>query len=62
MVVFGQVVVFGQRCCIRAKTVCIRSKMVLFGQSDRDRAKTVVFGAKWFYSGKSGCIPEEWMY
>ena len=50
--VFGRMVVFGQRCCIRARAVvlgqssCIRAKVVVFGQSGCFRAKTVVFGKK----------------
>ena len=50
--VFGKMVVFGQRCCIRARAVvlgqssCIRAKVVVFGQSGCFRAKMVVFGKK----------------
>ena len=50
--VFGKMVVFGQRCCIRARAIvlgqssCIRTKVVVFGQNGCIRAKMVVYGKK----------------
>ena len=52
VVVFGKVIIFGKKCCIRAKKVvfgqsgCILAKVVVFGQSGCFRAKVAVFGQK----------------
>ena len=51
MVVFGNVVVFGQSGFIRAKVFSNRVNWLYSG-------KVVVFGQKWLYSGKRGCIRE----
>ena len=42
-------VVFGQDCCIRAKTSKVGQKLLYSG-------KIVALGIKWLNSGKSGCI------
>ena len=58
----GKSVVFGKRCCIRAKTLPIGKKWLYSRKSGSIRAKVVVFGKKLLYLGKvvvfgqSGCI------
>ena len=68
MVVFGQIVVFGQKWlylgkigCIWAKVVVLElncfflAKVVVFGQSGRTRVK-LVFSGKVVVFGQNGCI------
>ena len=72
--VFGQVVVFGQKCFYSDKEVIFGQKRLYSGkevvieqkwlyscQSGCILAKVVVFGQKWLYSCKSGCIRKNWL-
>ena len=57
-------VVFEQKCCIRAKVVVFRQKWLYSDKSDSIRAKVVVFGQRllysnWLYLVKSVCILEK---
>ena len=68
MVVFGKVVVFGQKLLNLGKSGCIRERwfysgrllylgnVVLLGQKGLYSVKVVVFGQKLLYSGKSGWL------
>ena len=68
VVAFGQLVVIGQGCGIRARVVVLgkigrfRCKVVLFGQSDSNRAKEVVFVQKLLFSGKVVLFGQMWLY
>ena len=52
MIVFGKVVVFGQKWLYSDRSSCIRSWWLYFCKCGCIRAKEVVFGPKWLYSGK----------
>ena len=49
VVVFGKVVLIGQKWLLSGKNGCIRTKVVIIG-------KVVVLGQKCLYSGTNGCI------
>ena len=74
-VLFRKVVLFGQKWLYSGKSGSIRAKVVVFGQSGCiravllylsksgcNRAKVVVLKQKRLCSGKSGCLPEYWLY
>ena len=67
MGVFGIVVVFRQKCCIRAKVVLIGQscgiwqKWLYSGKSGCSRSQMAVLGQKWLYSGKVDVFGLKWL-